>query len=676
MELEMKDSAKTKAELIKELSALRRWVADLEASPTGGARVVGELSSDEGSFERWLGKLGYVAYEADASGNITYTSALAEELAGFPVSELIGKPFLPLFTKESQPLAVDVYQRTLRGESPEYELTFVSGRVWRFKNEPMRDEKGRIVGVFGIAKDVTEFKRLGQNLRDSEALYRAVVTNQTELICRFLPDGTLTFVNEAYCRYFAKRKEDLLGRRFMPFIPEEDHAKVDAHFALFSETNRVATHEHRVIGPNGEMRWHQWTNRAILDGHGAIVEFQSVGRDVTERKQRDKDLRGAFERLQVQVELQTADLLMANKKLLSKIGEHRQTEEQLRRSERRFRELADLLPQSVFETDEKGRIIFTNRHGLETSGYTLEDLERGLHGTQLFVPEDRDRVRANLKRLLRGERVGGNEYTALRKDGTSFPVAVYSSPIVQDGQVRGIRGVAIDLTELKKKEDALRESETELRYLYSRVLGAREEERKRVARDLHDGLIQSLATLKMNTKTLLGSANFDAGRAREIMERNVSIASETIEELRKITSGLRPDMLDRLGLIPTLEWYIDNVFQHLHVKVHLQVKGFKKRMNRDLEINMYRIFQEALNNVVRHANAENVWLTLKQTGSQCLIMIEDDGQGFDPEAEGPGSKGQGLLGLKERVRLFDGHFYLDSAPGKGCSVKIDMKAFG
>ena len=132
-------------------------------------------------------------------------------------------------------------------------------------------------------------------LMESEARYRAIVEDQTELICRFLPNGVITFVNEAYCRYFGRRREDLVGRSFMPLIPDEDRQRVAEHSDALGEQNPVANIEHRVVLPDGSMRWQQWTDRAILDESGQITEFAGVGRDITERKRVEEALQEAKE---------------------------------------------------------------------------------------------------------------------------------------------------------------------------------------------------------------------------------------------------------------------------------------------------------------------------------------------------------------------------------------------
>ncbi|MBW1933282.1 MAG: PAS domain S-box protein [Deltaproteobacteria bacterium] len=125
-----------------------------------------------------------------------------------------------------------------------------------------------------------------------------MVEDQTELICRFFPDGKIFFVNEAYCRYFEKTRVELMGQTFMPFIPDEDHDKVKSKITSLSPENPVSTHEHRVIAPNGEIRWQQWTNRMLFVENGQQVEFQAVGRDITERKRMEEELKKNAEKIQ------------------------------------------------------------------------------------------------------------------------------------------------------------------------------------------------------------------------------------------------------------------------------------------------------------------------------------------------------------------------------------------
>lgn len=164
---------------------------------------------------------------------------------------------------------------------------------------PVLSHKQVISGTLVITiHDVTEHKRANQALKESEVRYRAVVEDLPVLVCRFLPDGTLSFVNEAYCRYFGRTCEELVGHSFAPLIHERDREYVAAQFNSLSREKPVVNYEHRVIAPDGEVRWLRWTDRAVFD-HDRLVEFQSIGEDITERKQADEALRRYTQRLEV-----------------------------------------------------------------------------------------------------------------------------------------------------------------------------------------------------------------------------------------------------------------------------------------------------------------------------------------------------------------------------------------
>ncbi|NJN65340.1 MAG: PAS domain S-box protein [Chloroflexaceae bacterium] len=188
-------------------------------------------------------------------------------------------------------------QAHLRGDSPVYEMehriVHRSGDIRWIASRGMVIRDGPQQGgwMSGTSTDITERKQVEHALRESEARYRAVVEDQTDLICRFRPDGTLTFVNDAYCRYFGKQREDLLSPGSPSIIPATDQTKARKYLAWFHPANAVATTEHRVITPEGEVRWQQWTDRAIFDGQGNLVEFQSVGRDITDRVRAEQSLK-------------------------------------------------------------------------------------------------------------------------------------------------------------------------------------------------------------------------------------------------------------------------------------------------------------------------------------------------------------------------------------------------
>jgi PAS domain S-box-containing protein len=160
-----------------------------------------------------------------------------------------------------------------------------------------------------IVRDVSERKRAEDALKKSERIYRTVVEDQNELISRFRPDGTQLFVNEAFCQYFKKSREELIGKKFFPRIPAEDHRQVREHFASLKKENPSAIDTHRVIMPDGSLRWQRWSDRAIFDKRGSIVEYQSVGQDITEQKRAEDALALACQKMNLLSSITRHDIL-------------------------------------------------------------------------------------------------------------------------------------------------------------------------------------------------------------------------------------------------------------------------------------------------------------------------------------------------------------------------------
>jgi len=177
----------------------------------------------------------------------------------------------------------------------EYRIRHQSGQyIWiRDRAQAIWDSDDRPIRMTGTWADITEFKRLGEALRQSEASYRAIVELQAELVCRFRPDGSLTFANEAYCQYFQIPMDQLNQINWLSFIPEEQRRPIQEYLTTLDMDNPVGGYEHMVITPSGETRWHQWSDRALFDERGQVIEYQSVGRDITERKRLEQALEQA-----------------------------------------------------------------------------------------------------------------------------------------------------------------------------------------------------------------------------------------------------------------------------------------------------------------------------------------------------------------------------------------------
>lgn len=232
------------------------------------------------------------------------------------------------------------------------------------------------------------------------------------------------------------------------------------------------------------------------------------------------------------------------------------------------------------------------------------------------------------------------------------------------------RGTLQDITERKKTEQELKNTNEELRYLSSHLQNVREEERMQIARDIHDELGQQLTGLKMDVSQLrknLYSTDHAAQRIGGIM----SLIDETVQSVRKIASNLRPSILDDLGLIAALEWHSEEVQKRYGIPVLFSTSVTESNLPKPLITGLFRIYQEALTNVIRHAKAGKVISNLNQNNSNLILSVADDGKGIDRRVLQNG-KTWGLIGIKERTYLLGGHYELNSEPGKGTQITVTV----
>ncbi|MBW4621182.1 MAG: PAS domain S-box protein [Cyanosarcina radialis HA8281-LM2] len=235
-------------------------------------------------------------YHADTQGRCLFVNPYGLEILGRSLAEVQGWGWSEAIHPDDRDRISQKWLTAVQTGQPfaaEYRLVTPQGKITWVNGQAIAigDGAGAIEGYLGTFSDITASKAAEVALQASEARYRAIVEDQTELICRYLPDGRVTFVNDAYCRYFSKQPQELIGNSFLPLIPEEDWETVRGEIASLSYDNPVEEIEHRVILPDGQIRWQRWLDRALLDSQGQIVEYQGVGQDITERKQREEVLR-------------------------------------------------------------------------------------------------------------------------------------------------------------------------------------------------------------------------------------------------------------------------------------------------------------------------------------------------------------------------------------------------
>ncbi len=303
------------------------------------------------------------------------------DMLGYTREEVVGKKqFLEFVAPESQAKWIEKFQQLkTKGVVKEVEVLLKnrSGELFPVlaNSTAVTDAEGNYVMSRSTLVDVRKRKAIELALQKSEAQYRGIVEDQTDLICRFLPDGRLTFVNQAYCVYFGLTADQLIGKSFSPLIPEDDRATVTEQFLALSVDRPVVQYEHRVILPSGEVRWQSWSDRAIFDDTGKVVEYQGVGRDVSDRK------------------LQEAAVVKLSKAL-------------------------EIAVVGMVEVNPQGRVLNVNQAYAEMNGYDETELI-GDEWWHLIVPDDRPRALRAYQAMMSTDRAEV-EVCAMRKDGTTF----------------------------------------------------------------------------------------------------------------------------------------------------------------------------------------------------------------------------------------------------------------
>jgi PAS domain S-box-containing protein len=304
-------------------------------------------------------------------------------------------------------------------------------------------------------------------------------------------------------------------------------------------------------------------------------------------------------------------------------------------------------------------------------GFAAEEWGPNLWVQQLY-PEDKARVLAAFRRTYDELIPFSEDYRLVTKDGGVLWVHD-ETRVVRDesGAPKWIQGVMLDITERKRVEQTLRESERRYQALARKLVSAQEEERCRVARELHDQLGQHLTALQLGLKSLENALS-DHPSALDRLDKMKAIAEEIDQQIDQLALELRPAALDDLGLYAVLVNYIEEWSARSGIPVDLHCRGFdQKRLPSNLEIVMYRAIQEALTNVLKHAAAKHVSVILECRDNEVYAIIEDDGCGFEVEAIHHGAlrdRRLGLLGMQERMESVTGTCQIEATPGMGTTV--------
>jgi PAS domain S-box-containing protein len=352
--------------------------------------------------------------------------------------------------------------------------------------------------------------------------------------------------------------------------------------------------------------------------------------------------------------------------LVLDLSEQHHLRDELERFKRRLRSVFELAPVAIWIA-ENDRVVFANRAAERLFGHDEPIVGQGVY--ELLEPGSHDAVRQQVARALAGERnVELVHGSVVRSDGTQREVEIALAALPDHGRTT-VQMVVADVTQRRLELAELAQSRESLRRLSTNVVEAREEERRRIARELHDELGQRLTALKMELSTLPGVGTQAARQER--VDGLMTMLDDTLASVRRISADLRPMMLDDLGLNAAIEWLARDIARRMGIEITVRLTENDAPVDDRVATAVFRMVQEALTNVARHARATDVTVLLEQHDGELELVVEDNGTGYPKDAmKREGSFG--LLGMRERATMLGGHLEFGNAPGSGARLTVRL----
>ena len=481
-------------------------------------------------------------------------------------------------------------------------------------------------------------KTFERALQKSEERYRSIYHNTPAMLHSIDPKGCLISVSDNWLEIMGYEREDVIGQKLTRFFtPDSKSYAETAVFPEFFKTGFCKDVSYKFVKKNGDVIDVLVSAIGDRDDEGNITRSLAVSIDVTERIRAEKDLKLAKE-----------ELSRYSKDL----------ERQVRKRTREINSILQYTPSVVYIKDTEGRYILVNSRFEELFGVQNDEVN-GKTDYDIFPKEAAEQFRNNDLQVLSQRRSYQVEERLHQKDGTHTYLSVKFPLYDESGDIISVCGISTDITDVKKAQD-------QLRRLSGSIMANQEKERSAIARELHDELGQVLTALNMDSVWLhdrLKEADAKAARRALTM---CELIDKTIEEVRSLAIRLRPGILDDLGLVDALEWYtadferrtgITCVFEHANIP----------NISDSVATAAYRITQEALTNVARHASASRVEVDLQENEGILSLTTVDNGIGFNA-SELSETEALGLAGMRERAALVKGVLNIQSQPGDGTRV--------
>ena len=537
-----------------------------------------------------------------------------------------------------------------------------------------RDAEGRSLCRTAVT-DITGRRQARTALKESEERYRSLFRyNHAVMLLLDPATGAIVDANPAACSYYGCTCEELLSRNItaINLLPRDQ---------VFREMQRAASlqcrhffFQHRLAG--GEVRHVEVFSGPIrLQGRDLLY---SIIHDITARRLAEEALQRAHDELEERVRERTEALRHTVEQLEWEIEERRQTEEALAQQVTLVQDLYNNAPCGYHSLDSEGTFVQINDTELAWLGYAREEVIGRMKFSDLIKGDSLKVHQQTFPEFKARGWVRDVEYDLIRRDGTVMPVSLSATAIKDEaGHFLMSRSMVFDISERKQTEEAIKQSELRLRHLTAQLLTAQEEERHRISLALHDDLGQSLMVLKLQLRAIEKNLPPGPGAAKDRDECSVALdyLATTIKNIRRISKNLRPVVLENFGLVSALQSLVDEFCLRQALQCSFELDDIAKLFPAESEIVIYRIFQEILTNIGKHAQATQVEIAVKKHQDHVHLSFTDNGSGFDVQqalARTLGTGGMGLGSLEERVRMLDGTLQLWSEVGQGTRISFDV----
>lgn len=564
------------------------------------------------------------------------------DLFGLEPGELVGKRWLGLLpAASSKPVAeaiADLATQPRRMELEHAVMAAAGDRRWiQWIFIPLLNQEGRLTGFQSVGHDITARKATEDALAESERKFRAIFNSQSQIACLLATDGTVLELNRATLAFADLRSSTAAGLPLWDVFRCQDQAG-----------SREQLQKAVVRAARGQPTRVEATLRR---SSGLAATFDLAVRPVVDERQRD------------------VKLLIAEG---HDVTDYRRAERAALEREARLQGIAGSVPGIAFEFAVEGdrvRMTYVSQGVMPLCGMRAEDLLSGERELAFCVClEDRPSFAESLRRGI-SAMAEWNWSGRLGREGRGDVwVKLRAVPRVAGGEMLW-DGIMLDVTELKERELEIAQSRQALRELGDHRESVRETERKHIAREIHDELGQNLTALRMGLAVLCAQDGGEDGMAGEAA-RLKDLVDKSIGVVRSVATSLRPSALD-MGLAAALAWLGSEFQSRSGIPCSVDAGDVPAEVDDEMATDLFRIVQESLTNVARHADARHAWVMLRQIGRHLVLEVRDDGKGFDADAP-ENRSGFGLMGIRERVLMMDGKMNIRSRAGQGTEISASV----